>query len=102
MKRQILLLALIVAFIGVLWPDKETTSQTTDPVLVGAGDIADGADMDLSGAMATAVLLESFPNAMVFADGDLPHNNGTESDYAKFYTPTWGRFRASTIPVAGN
>jgi hypothetical protein len=71
-------------------------------VLIGAGDIADAFNMRLADAFATAALIDAYPSATVFADGDLPHSDGTDADYTKGYDPTWGRFRARTIPVAGN
>jgi hypothetical protein len=102
MKKLILFVALL-ALIGALCrPDKKSTSQTTDVVLIGAGDIADGDNLVLSDAMATAALIDAYPTATVFADGDMPHSNGTDADYAKAYDPVWGRFRTRTIPVPGN
>ena len=78
-------------------------SQTADPVLVGAGDIADGDTLNLSGAMATAALLDSLPGATVFTAGDLVYPNGTDGDFTKSYDPTWGRTRARTLlPGPGN
>src|SRR5207237_4584056 len=59
-------------------------------------------NLNLSGGMATGALIDAYPSATVFADGDLPHNNGTDSDYAMAYAPAWGRFRGRTIPVIGN
>jgi len=93
-------LALVV---GVLcWPGSESTAQTADVVLIGAGDIADGFSFNLSSAFATAALLDAYPTATVFANGDLAYENGSDSDFAKTYNATWGRARARTIPVTGN
>ena len=101
--KKILLVALPLAFVGALcWLSGTAKSQTTDVVLIGAGDIADAFAMHLSDAFATAALIDANPTATVFADGDLPHSEGTDADYAKAYAPTWGRFRARTIPVTGN
>src|SRR5438270_5656965 len=58
-----------------------------DPVFVGAGDIA-SCD-DLSGAYATAKLIEKIPGT-VFAVGDLAYPNGSDSNFANCYGPTWG------------
>ena len=74
-------------------------SQEADPVLVGAGDIS-SCD-DLSGAEATAKLIEKIPGA-VFAVGDLAYPDGTDEQFAKCYNPTWGRFKDRTRPAAGN
>src|SRR6266700_6565998 len=73
--------------------------QSDDPVLVGAGDIA-SCD-DLSGAEATAKLIDKIPGT-VFAAGDLAYQDGTDEQFAKCYGPTWGRFKERTRPVPGN
>jgi hypothetical protein len=65
-----------------------------DPVFVGAGDIASGTPAD----SATAALLAAIPGT-VFALGDDAYENGSPSDYASFYTPTWGQFKSRTVPV---
>lgn len=70
-----------------------------DPVLVGAGDIADCSD--LSGAEATARLLEAIPGT-VFTVGDNAYPSGTAEQFAKCYDPTWGRQKARTRPSVGN
>jgi acid phosphatase type 7 len=69
-----------------------------DPVLIGAGDIADCAD--LAGAEATAKLLEANPGT-VMAIGDLAYPDGTRENFA-CYEKTWGRVKARTRPAAGN
>jgi acid phosphatase type 7 len=79
---------------------QETSSATTgDPVLVGAGDIADCAD--LSGAEATAKLLDAIPGT-VFTAGDNAYPGGTAEQFAKCYGPTWGRHKGRTRPSVGN
>ena len=93
-------LALVVGV--VCWPGSESTAQTTDVVLIGAGDIADGFSFNLSNAFATAALLDAYPTATVFANGDLAYENGSDGDFAKTYNATWGRAKARTIPVVGN
>jgi hypothetical protein len=79
----------------------ETTGEvkTSDPVLVGAGDIS-SCD-DLAGAEATAKLIEKIPGT-VFAVGDLAYPDGSDEQFAKCYGPTWGRFKDRTRPVPGN
>jgi hypothetical protein len=66
---------------------------------VGAGDIA-SCD-DLSGAYATAKLIEKIPGT-VFAVGDLAYPDGSDEQFAKCYGPTWGRFKDRTRPAPGN
>src|SRR5215831_2300457 len=67
-------------------------------VLVGAGDIADCAD--LSGAEATAKLLEKIPGT-VMALGDLAYPDGTKENF-DCYNKTWGRVKDRTRPAPGN
>ena len=67
--------------------------------LVGAGDIVGCSD--LSGAEATAKLIDVIPGT-VFAAGDLAYQHGTYEEFLKCYGPTWGRFKARTRPTPGN
>jgi len=67
-------------------------------VLVGAGDIADC--RDLSGAEATAKLLDKIPGT-VMAVGDLAYPDGTAANFA-CYDRTWGRVKNRTRPAVGN
>jgi hypothetical protein len=66
-------------------------------VFVGAGDIASSG----SGDDQTAALLDGIPGT-VFTLGDNAYENGSASDYANDYAPTWGRHQARTRPVPGN
>ena len=76
-----------------------SATASPDPVLVGAGDIADcGLDDD----SATAKLIESIPGAAVFTAGDNAYENGSADDFRKCYDPTWGAFLDRTRPAAGN
>jgi hypothetical protein len=70
----------------------------TPAVLVGAGDIADCTD--LTGAEATAKLLDQIPGT-VFAAGDLAYPDGSKENFA-CYDKTWGRAKARTRPAPGN
>jgi hypothetical protein len=90
--------------LGLLWAQSLSATPPapappTDVVLVGAGDIADC--RELSGAKATASLLDAIPG-IVFALGDLADPDGSGSDFANCYEPTWGRHKARTRPTAGN
>src|SRR5271169_5136170 len=78
---------------------EESAAAKSDPVLVGAGDIA-SCD-DLAGAEATAKLIENIPGT-VFAAGDLAYPDGSEEQFKKCYGPTWGRFKDRTRPTPGN
>ncbi len=74
-----------------------TTPPPGDPVLVGAGDIANSS----TGDTATAALLDNIPGT-VFTAGDNAYPNGTLADYNTYYEPTWGRHKARTRPSPGN
>ncbi|MCA1844504.1 MAG: metallophosphoesterase [Actinobacteria bacterium] len=85
-------------------PDPATRQWTVeatagpDPVLVGAGDIA---DCTSPGDEATADLVEGIPGT-VFTIGDNAYTNATATEFANCYDPTWGRFKDRTMPAAGN
>src|SRR5262245_13985258 len=67
-------------------------------VLVGAGDIA---DCGSTGDEATAALLDSIPGT-VFTAGDDAYPDGSTTDFANCYDPSWGRHKARTRPSPGN
>jgi hypothetical protein len=69
-------------------------------VLVGAGDIA---DCSTDGDEATAKLLDAIPGT-VFTLGDNAYENGTATEFASCYGPSWGRepIKGRTRPVPGN
>jgi hypothetical protein len=73
-------------------------TKEPEAVLVGAGDIADCAN--LAGAEATAALLSKIPGT-VMAVGDLAYPDGTPANFA-CYDKTWGREKTRTRPAVGN
>jgi len=75
-----------------------TPPPSGDPVLVGAGDIA---NCGTSGDAATANLLDGITGT-VMAIGDTAYPDGTASDYTNCYQPTWGRHKSRTKPSSGN
>jgi hypothetical protein len=82
-------------------PSNETSATPAasgDPVLVGAGDIADCAT---SGDEATANLLDGIPGAVV-ALGDNVYPSGALTEFTNCYGPSWGRDKARTRPTSGN
>ena len=92
-----------VSLLGIIgWLSVSGFAQdknTSDPVLVGAGDIATCGQLE--GAEATAKLIDKIPGT-VFAVGDLAYPDGSEEQFAKCYGPTWGRFKDRTRPAVGN
>jgi hypothetical protein len=69
-----------------------------DPVLVGAGDIA---DCGSQGDEATAALLQQI-DGTVFTAGDNVYHSGTREQFLHCYGPSWGRYKDRTRPAAGN
>ena len=67
-------------------------------VLVGAGDIASCSN---DGDEATAELLDTI-SGTVFTAGDNVYSDGTQSEFADCYDPSWGRHRTRTLPAPGN
>src|SRR5712691_5573882 len=72
------------------------TPPSASAVLVGAGDIA---DCNTGGP--TAALLDNIAGT-VFTAGDNAYSNGTASEFASCYDPSWGRHKARTRPAPGN
>ena len=68
-----------------------------EPV-VGAGDIA---TCTVTDDEATSALLDGIPGT-VFTLGDNVYDNGTATEFANCYDPSWGRHKSRTKPVAGN
>jgi hypothetical protein len=103
MKRGVSVLVGVglAIFLSVLFrsPGVEVNAQsTTDPVFVGAGDIA---HRDGSGDTATANLLDGI-SGTVFTTGDNAYPSGTATEFTNYYNPTWGRHKARTRPTPGN
>jgi hypothetical protein len=73
-------------------------AQTSDPVLVGAGDIANCGKI---GDEDTAKLLDSI-SGTVFTFGDNVYPDGTAAQFTDCYGPSWGRHKARTMPAPGN
>jgi acid phosphatase type 7 len=70
----------------------------TDPVLVGAGDIATPSAQNDE---ATAKLLDGIPGT-VYTLGDNAYPDGAPSEFTNYYGPTWGRHKARTKPSVGD
>jgi len=67
-------------------------------VFVGAGDIA---NCSTTTDEATAKLLDGIAGT-VWTAGDNVYTNGTATEFATCYEPTWGRHKARTRPAPGN
>lgn len=84
---------------GSVFPLPESAlAQTNDPVLVGAGDIA---NCNKTADEATAKLLDNIPGT-VFTVGDHAYPDGTAAQFSDCYEPNWGRHKDRTRPSPGN
>lgn len=81
---------------------QEATAQR-EVILVGAGDVAQchGKPASESVAAKAAALIEQIPGP-VFVAGDLAYETGKEKEFTNCYGPSWGRFKARTLPAPGN
>jgi hypothetical protein len=78
-----------------------TFSGSEPCVVAAAGDVA-GEDDYRTGAARTAELISSVDPERVLALGDLAYEDGTAAEFADYYDPTWGDFKAITAPTPGN
>jgi acid phosphatase type 7 len=93
------MLGVVFACSDVLKPDENGNVDPAGAVtLIGAGDIANcGRSTD----ELTADLLDTIPGT-IFAAGDNAYQDGTATEYATCYHPSWGRHKNRTRPVPGN
>jgi len=75
-----------------------TATPSTAAILAGAGDIATCRGVYDE---QTAALLDDIPGT-VFTLGDNVYDNGTATEYADCYDPSWGRHKPRTRPTPGN
>jgi hypothetical protein len=87
-----------------------TSSGSSDPVVMAAGDIAcDRGDpaYNSGNGTGTACMQLATSNELstavaVLPLGDDQYNSGTLSAFDTVYDPTWGRYKANTYPASGN
>ena len=88
-------------------PTRIDLGRSRDPILVGAGDIAEwppgarGRDEETADLL-DAIVRKKRGRVTVFTAGDNAYDSGLTSEYASYYTPTWGRYKAITRPAPGN
>jgi len=71
---------------------------TADPVIAAAGDICSSA----TNCDPTARLVEQINPTRALTLGDNAYEDGSPSQFASYYEPNWGRFKAKTSPTPGN
>jgi 3',5'-cyclic AMP phosphodiesterase CpdA len=79
-------------------PEKPPPEVAGRPVVVAAGDIADCAKEDDE---ATAKLVSGIEGT-VLTLGDHAYPDGSAEYFAECYDPSWGQFKARTMPSPGN
>ncbi len=94
----VLAIATTATLAAVIAVSPASAATTSDPVLVGAGDIA---LCGSSGAETTAKLIDGI-DGTVFTAGDNVQLIGAPIEYSACYSPTWGRFKSRTKPAPGN
>jgi len=99
--------------IGLLCLLLAITSYAAPVTIIAAGDIAPasqnveledgsrGHSVELTAQRVEAILANN-PDAIVFALGDNAYGDGSTTQFATQYDPTWGRFWDKTFPMAGN
>jgi acid phosphatase type 7 len=114
-QARVSLAAVVVALVGVTacspppadrGPASSDGGQTSPSgrkpcVVAAAGDVAAEEDYR-TGAARTAELISSVDPRRVLALGDLAYEDGTAAEFADYYDPTWGDFKAITAPTPGN
>jgi hypothetical protein len=109
--KTILRWVLAFAAVGCMSPAKDfdpvdplgpVAVQVTDagwePTIVAAGDIA----TNTTHAAETAALIDSVNPDFVLTMGDNTYDDGSIAQYAAYWQPTWGRFKAISRPAPGN
>jgi hypothetical protein len=102
-KASLIVAVLLFGLFSVSAPHRANSSSgppasDQTAILVGAGDVADC--KDLSGAEATARLLDQIPG-IVMVVGDLAYPDGSKENFT-CYDTTWGRAKSRTRPAPGN
>ena len=93
-------LVVLLAMFVLVSAGSASAQDATDPVLVGAGDIA---RCSATGDESTADLLDDIPGT-VFTTGDNVYERGSAAEFDNCYAPSWGRpsIIARTKPSPGN
>src|SRR5256885_4250928 len=96
-RRRLWFVAMSLLFLTGALPALPARAAS-DPVLVGAGDIATCSG---SADSKTAALVSSI-GGTVFTAGDNAYNEGSASQFDHCYDPTWGTFGKKTHPAVGD
>jgi acid phosphatase type 7 len=112
MTSRFVVVVLCAMFVPAAVTASNAESETRDPVIAAAGDIACApSDPDFNNGRGTSetcaqartadLVLERDFDA-VLALGDLQYRSGSLDEFRESYDLSWGRFKNITYPVAGN
>ncbi|MDD5371158.1 MAG: metallophosphoesterase, partial [Anaerolineaceae bacterium] len=82
-----------------LMPSLLPQGATGDPILMAAGDISTCSN---PGDFSTAKIIEQYPNAVVASLGDTVYEQGSPTQFAQCFDPSWGKFKDRIHPAVGN
>lgn len=88
----------LTVFLPIAMYAARISAASSPAVLIAAGDIA---DCKSPGDVATAALVDQIAGTVITL-GDNVYPGGAAKDFANCYDPTWGRFKARTMPAPGN
>ena len=80
-------------------PDGARAAPAPSHLIAAGGDIASAHGAQASTAQ---LIRRHLPRAHVLTLGDNAYPKNSLADYAKYYTPTWGKFKSITLPSPGN
>ena len=96
---MVIVTTLAILIVAACGPERTPPPEVSGrPVVVAAGDIADCAREDDE---ATARLVGRIEGT-VLTLGDHAYPDGSAENFAECYEPSWGRFKARTLPSPGN
>ncbi len=83
-------------------PSLKGTPEDKVVTVAVAGDICEAPGGDTGGCLETSDLILSHGSDWVLLAGDAQYENGEIENFETVYEPSWGRFKARTLPVPGN
>ena len=95
----VIIVALLAILLAFGCAPERPPRPSSGNVIVAAGDIA---DCTREGDEATARLVGGIDRATVLTLGDNAYPDGSAQDFEECYEPTWGQFKARTMPSPGN
>ncbi len=104
------MIALVFGFAVLTQPVRSQEAPLPDPILVGAGDITEDLSSDVDDNHTAQLIQTLWPQAAVFATGDLAYEDGTLAEFGAYYHDddpstlyAWGESLNDQVkPVPGN